>query len=432
MARFETVRLLLALAAQLKKPVYQFDVKSAFLNGELLEEVYVKQPKGFEVKGKEDWVYKLAKALYGLKQAPRAWYSKIDSYFINSGFERSKSEPNLYIKKKGKDGLLIVCLYVDDMIYMGTNEELVEQFRSSMKQQFEMSDLGLLHYFLGLEVEQEKGSIFMSQRKYACDLLKKFGVKENKIASTPMNVNEKLEKDDGSGSADATRYRSLIGGLMYLTHTRPDISYAVGVVSRHMQNPTKHHFGTAKRILNYIAGTADYGVWYGSSKNFNLIGYSDSDWAGCTEDRKSTSGHLFTLGTSAVSWSSKKQATVALSTSEAEYSAVSSAATQAVWLRRILASFEQEQQQPTVIFCDNQSAIAMTENPAFHGRTKHIDIRVHFIRDLVANGDVEIRYINTDKQAADILTKALARGKFELFRSALGVGNFASRGSVEY
>ncbi|XP_072951733.1 secreted RxLR effector protein 161-like [Typha angustifolia] len=247
-----------------------------------------------------------------------------------------------------------------------------------------------------------------------------------------MNVNEKLEKDDDSSSADATRYRSLIGGLMYLTHTRPDICYAVGVVSRHMQNPTKHHFGTAKRILNYIAGTTDYGVWYGSSKNFNLIGYSDSDWAGCAEDRKSTSGHLFTLGTSAVSWSSKKQATVALSTSEAEYSTINSAAAQAVWLRRILASFEQEQQQPRVIFCGNQSAIAMMENPAFHGRTKHIDIRVHFIRDLVANGDVEIRYINTDKQAADILTKALARGKFELFRSALGVGNFASRGSVEY
>jgi transposase InsO family protein len=431
-ARFETVRLLLALAAQLKRNVYQFDVKSAFLNGELIEEVYVEQPRGFEVKGKEDCVYKLTKALYGLKQAPRAWYSKIDSYFINSGFERSKSEPNLYVKKGEKGELLIVCLYVDDMIYMSTSERLLDEFRINMKGEFEMTDLGLLHYFLGLEVEQECGSFFVSQRKYASDLLKKFGIKESKIASTPMNVNEKLEKDDGSGPADATKYRSLIGGLMYLTHTRPDISYAVGVVSRHMQNPTKHHFGTAKRILNYIAGTADYGMWYESTNNFKLVGYSDSDWAGCAEDRKSTSGHMFTLGTGAVSWSSKKQATVALSTTEAEYSAVSSAACQAVWLRRILADFEQEQQQPTVIFCDNQSTIAMTQNPAFHGRTKHIDIRVHFIRDLVTNGDVEVKYVNTDKQVADVLTKALARSKFEQFRSALGVGDFVSRGSVEY
>jgi Reverse transcriptase (RNA-dependent DNA polymerase) len=425
------VRLLLALAAHLKKPVYQFDVKSAFLNGELAEEVYVEQPRGFEVKGKEEWVYKLVKALYGLKQAPRAWYSKIDAYFINSGFERSKSEPNLYVKKNRADGMLVVCLYVDDMIYMGTNEELVEQFRSSMKHQFEMSDLGMLHYFLGLEVEQESGSIFVSQRKYARDLLKKFGMHNCKPASTPMNVNEKLVKEDGTGSADGTKFRSLVGGLIYLTHTRPDISYAVGVISRYMQNPTKHHFGVAKRILKYISGTADYGLWYGSKNSFELVGYSDSDWAECVEDRRSTSGYVFSCGSSAISWSSKKQSTVALSSSEAEYVAVNSAACQVIWLRKILEDVGQEQQQPTQIYCDNQSAIAIAKNPVFHGRSKHIDIKLHFIRDLVAEKIVELKFVTSANQKADVLTKTLVLSTFETLRMKLGVTNFESRGSVE-
>ncbi|KAJ1704767.1 hypothetical protein LUZ63_004546 [Rhynchospora breviuscula] len=399
-ARFETVRLILALAAQINKPVYQFDVKSAFLNGDLFEEVYVEQPEGFKKKGKENWVYKLEKALYGLKQAPRAWYSKIDSYFINSGFERSKNEPNLYIQNEGHKWL-VVCLYVDDMIYVGTDEELIQSFKKNMMKQFEMTDFGLLHYFLGLEVKQEEDGIFVTQRKYATDMLKKFGMQNCNSASTPMNVNEKLVKEDGSGEADATTFRSLVGGLIYLTHTRPDISYSVNVVSRYMQNPTNHHLGTAKRILRYVA-----------------------------EDRRSTSGHVLSLGTSAVSWSSKKQSTVALSTAEAEFTAANLAACQAVWLRRILADLGQTQRQPTPIYCDNQSAIAMSKNPVHHGRTKHIDIKIYFIRELVAQGEVELMAVSTEEQTADILTKALARGKFEKFRKRLGVSDFESRENV--
>ncbi|KAJ1700426.1 hypothetical protein LUZ63_000205 [Rhynchospora breviuscula] len=369
--RFETVRLILALAAQLKKKVYQFDVKSAFLNGDLKEEVYVEQPKGFEVKGKEQHVYKLSKALYGLKQAPRAWYSKIDTYFINSGFTRSKSEPNLYINKKGEE-LLIVCLYVDDMIYFGTNESMLIEFRTKMKKEFEMSDFGLMSYFLGLEVEQGSDSIFVSQRKYSKDLLKKFGMLNCNAAVTPMNSNEKLTKEDGTGHCDETKFRSLVGGLIYLTHTRPDIQYAVGVVSRFMHNPSNHHYGAAKRILRYIAGTWEHGIWYDSTNLSNLVGYCDSDWARNSEDRRSTSGQIFFLATSAISWSSKKQATVALSSAEAEYISLNSAACQAVWLRKILEDVGQVQKQATTIYCDNQSAISMTKNLVFHGRTKHI------------------------------------------------------------
>jgi Reverse transcriptase (RNA-dependent DNA polymerase) len=258
-ARFETVWLLMAIAAQLKQPIYQFDVKSAFLNGELMEEVYVEQPEGFVVKGKEHMVYRLFKALYGLKQAPRAWYSKIDAYFQKSGFERIKNEPNLYVKRK-REGLMAICLYVDDMIYFGTDDAMVREFKEQMMSIFEMTDLGKMHYFLGLEVEQEEGRIFISQRKYATDLVAKFGLKGCNPVQIPMNTNEKLTFVDGTGAADATRFRSLIGGLMYLTHTRPDIAHSVGVVSRFMQNPSKQHMGATKRILRYIFGTVAYGL----------------------------------------------------------------------------------------------------------------------------------------------------------------------------
>ncbi|KAJ4820349.1 polyprotein [Rhynchospora pubera] len=430
-ARFETIRLLMAVAAQLKQPVYQFDVKSAFLNGELMEEVYVDQPEGFEVKGKENWVYRLSKALYGLKQAPRAWYSKIDAHFQKLGFKRSKNEPNLYVKHKGEEGLMGVCLYVDDMIYFGTNDAMLREFKEQMMAVFEMTDLGKMHYFLGLEVEQEEGRIFISQRKYATDLVAKFGLKGCNPVQTPMNTNEKLTLVDGTGPTDATRFRSLIGGLMYLIHTRPDIAHSVGVVSRFMQNPTKQHMGAAKRILRYVSGTMDYGLWYEAMDSPMLIGYSDSDWAGNLDDRKSTSGQVFFYGNNAISWSSKKQATVALSTAEAEYSAVTSAACQAVWIRSLLEELNCEQIGATTLYCDNQSAIAIANNPVHHNRTKHIDTRLHFIRDLVEKKVIELQYVNTNQQIADVLTKSLTREKFTWYRNMMNVLDFELRGSVE-
>lgn len=430
-ARFETIRTLLAIAAHLKLTVYQFDVKSAFLNGELKEDVYIEQPKGFEVHGKKEHVYKLDKALYGLKQAPRAWYSKIDSHFLETGFERSSSEPNLYIKKNGGNELLIVCLYVDDMIYMGTNQSLIDQFKESMKKKFEMTDLGRMKYFLGLEVIQDDKGIFVSQKKYACDLLRRFQMENCQAMSTPMNAKEKLVKEDGSASADGVRYRSMVGGLIYLTHTRPDISFSVGVVSRFMHNPTKHHMGAAKRILRYISGTTEYGMWYDRKSTGNLSGYSDSDWAGCYEDMKSTSGYLFCLGLSPVSWKSKKQPTVALSSTEAEYVAVCTAACQGVWLSRILKDVGKQQEGSVVIKCDNKSTIAMCKNPMYHGRSKHIDIKLHFIRELVTNNTIELEYVPTADQKADILTKALPAADFLAMRRKIGVTKFESRGGVE-
>ncbi|KAA0059765.1 integrase [Cucumis melo var. makuwa] len=296
-ARFETVRIVLALAAQQQWPVYQFDVKSAFLNGELEEEFCVEQPEGFVKKDSEEKVYKLTKALYGLKQAPRACSSK----------------------------------------------SLVAEFKSHMKNKFEMTDLGLLHFFLGLEVCQTDGGIFISQKKYVKDLLKKFGMINCKPAITPMNVNEKLQQNDGAEMANAQLFRSLVGGFIYLTHTRPNISYSIGVIFMFMQRPSKDHFGAAKRVMRYIAGTIQYGIWYSKVSDFKLCGFTDNDWASSLDDRRSVSANVFTLGSGVIAWSSKKQATVALSSSEAEYVAATSATCQAIWLRRMLTKLQHEQ-----------------------------------------------------------------------------------------
>lgn len=431
-ARFETVRTVLALAAQLQWPVYQLDVKSAFLNGDLKEEVFVTQPEGFIRQGYEAKVYRLIKALYGLKQASRAWYTKIDNYFQQNNYRRSDdSEPTLYVKNEGTD-FIIVSVYVDDIIYTSSSKKLLDEFKQHMESKFEMSDLGLLHYFLGIEVQQSIDGIFISQRKYAKDLLSRFGMLNSKPADTPMNFNEKLQQDDGAEMADAKKFRSLVGGLNYLTHTRPDIAYSVSLISRFMQQPSRNHFGAAKRVLRYIAGTMEYGIMYSKVPDLRLCGFTDSDWASSLDDRKSVSASVFTLGSGVITWSSKKQPMTALSSTEAEYVAATSAACQAIWLRRLLAEVNQEQEGATEIFCDNVAAISMSKNPAFHSRTKHIDIRHHFIRDLVAEGKITLEYCSTHEQVADILTKSLSKEKFCYFRSMMGVRKFELREGVEY
>lgn len=245
--------------------MFLLDVKSAFLNGVLNEEVYVDQPLGFVIKGKEDKVYKLKKALYGLKQAPRAWYKEIDSYFCSSGFHRSPSEATLYIKAT-EAGILIVSLYVDYIIYTGSSTTLMDEFKEEIMGKYEMSDLGLLHHFLGLGVIQTEGCIFLHQKKYARTLLEKFGLKECKPVATPLATNERLSKEDGSEIADESLYRKIVGSLLYLTATRPDIMFVASLLARFMHNPTRKHMGTAKRVLRYIQGTLDYGIAYEKGK----------------------------------------------------------------------------------------------------------------------------------------------------------------------
>ncbi|CAL2268253.1 unnamed protein product [Prunus armeniaca] len=394
--RMETIRTVLALVAQLKTKVYQLEVKYAFLNGELEEEVYVEQPQGYVEKGREDKFYRLRKALYGLKQAPRAWNNKIDHYFQQNGFTRSFSEPSLYLKKEDTHDFLILCLFVDDLIYTSTNPRMAEVFKKNMMKEYEMTNLGTMRYFLGIQVQQSDEGIFISQEKYAENRLKKFNMLKSKPTDTPMSINLKLTSNDGAPKFDASIYRSVVGSLIYLTNTRPDIVHDVSVVSRFMSDLSNHHFAAVKRILRYIQRTQGYGIRYTQEKEAQFFGYTDSDWEGAIDDRKSTSGHVFFLGSKVISWSSKKQSTVALSTAEAEYISATSAACEAVWIRRILVDLRQEQNTPTKLYCDNMSTIAMTKNPIFHSMSKHIELRHHFIRKLVEDEEIELKFYGTE------------------------------------
>ncbi|KAM2091058.1 hypothetical protein ACFX1T_029593 [Malus domestica] len=391
-ARLDTIRTLIALAAQKKWNLYQLDVKSAFLNGVLKEEVYVEQPQGFVKESEETKVYKLNKALYGLKQAPRAWYDEINAYFNSAGFEKSSSEATLYVKTSKDSGIIIVSLYVDDIVYTGSSPQMLEEFRNGMMKHYEMTDLGLLHHFLGMGVLQTENNIFIHQKKYAQKLIEKFGLKECKSVATPLATNERLSKVDGSEPADEGEYRQLIGSLLYLTATRPDVMFAASILARFMHNPTKKHMGTAKRVLRYIQGTIDFGIVFKRGKATTLIGYCDSDWAGSEDDMRSTSGYAFTLGSGMFSWASIKQNTVALSTAEAEYVSAAEATSQAKWLRFVLEDFGEEQVEGTQILCDNTSAIAMAKNPVFHQKTRHINRKFHFIREAIQAKEIELVY----------------------------------------
>eukprot|EP00253_Pinus_taeda_P022328 PITA_22328 len=354
------MRAVLSIAAQNKWKVYQMDVKSAFLNGVLIEDVYIEQPLGYEKKGQEHKVCRLKKALYGLKQALRAWYSRIDSYLQENGSEKCEGEPTLYIKEK--DGkILIVVLYVDDFIFTSNDDCLIENFKTVMKEEFEMTDMGLLRYFLGIEVDQNENGIFISQARYVNEVLERFNMQDSKAAITPTVMGLKLSKEDSSKDFNPSLYKSIVGSLMYLTTTRPDIMFAISLISRFMERPKEGH----------------------------------CDWAGSVDDWKSKSGYVFHMGSEAISWASKKQPIVALSIGEAKYVVATVVACQAIWMRRMLRSLGQEQAKGTMIFCDNSSAIALSKNYVFSKRTKHIDTRFHYIRELVSNGEIVLQHCRT-------------------------------------
>ena len=420
-ARHDTIRLLLAIAGQLGWKVYHLDVKSAFLNGILVEDIYVQQPEGFKVAGHEHKVYKLHKALYGLKQAPRAWYSRIDSYLIQLGFRRSENEATLYLKKEGDEVQLVISLYVDDMLVTGSNTSLLAKFKKEMEDVFEMSDLGMMNYFLGMEIQQDNLGIFLSQKKYAIDVLKRFKLESCKEVATPLAQNERISKNDGEKLEDPSVFRSLVGSLLYLTATRPDLMFPAGLLSRFMSSPSSVHMGVAKRVLKYIKGTTNLGLRYSKTGGVCLIGYADSDWAGSVDDMKSTSGYVFSIGSGAICWNARKQDVVAQSTAEAEYISMAAAANQAIWLSKVLADLGHKQSSPTELYCDNKSAIAIAQNPVQHGRTKHINVKFHALREAEKNLFIKILHCPTEVQLADLMTKGLPRSRLEMLRMKLGM-----------
>ncbi|KAI3685730.1 hypothetical protein L6452_34988 [Arctium lappa] len=420
-ARLEAIRIFLTHAAYKNFRVFQMDVKSAFLNGELAEEVYVKQPPGFEDPVHPNYVYRLDKALYGLKQAPHAWYDTLVDFLLKNKYTRGKIDNTLFIKQTSGN-LILVQIYVDDIIFGATDQSLCDEFASLMKSQYEMSMMGELTFFLGLQVKQSSDGIFINQSKYIRDLLKKFNFENSSPMKTPMAPPLKLHDDPDGVSVDITSYRGMIDSLLYLTASRPDIMFATFLCARYQANPKESHLAAVKRIFRYLKGTMNLGLWYPKDSGFDLMGYSDSDFAGSKIDRKSTTGSCQLLGDKLVSWSSKKQNSVSTSTAEAEYVAAGSCCAQILWMKNQLRDYNQLYSHIPIL-CDNSSAIAIANNPVLHSRSKHIDIRYHFIQDHISKGDIELHFIPTDLQLTDLFTKPLDEAQFKFLIGELGMLN---------
>lgn len=412
---------LFAIAAAMDYEIEQMDVKTAFLYGSVDEQVYVEQPTGYEEDS--DSVCLLDKALYGLKQSPRIWYETLTAFLRTLGFEALDADLSVF----ARDGM-IIAIYVDDLLIAGPSKTDIIEVKRALSGRFQMSDLGPCTHYLGIFVRRDRASrsLYLSQRAYIEKFLKDLGVWDAKTAVTPLDSGRLPEAPEGYQAADAlkTKYQRAVGLLMYaMLGTRPDIAYAVSVVSRFSANPTTDHWLAVQRILRYLRGTLDLELAFSGDLG-PLVGYSDADWAGDVGTRRSTSGYVFGIGTGPISWSSKRQSAVSLSTCEAEYIGQTQATKEAVWLRNLLAQLadmEERDIPTTIIYGDNQGAIALAKNPKFHGRSKHIDIQHHYVREKVEDGTVGLKYIETSKQIADGLTKPLSKVPFLQFRRALGL-----------
>ncbi|GJV48739.1 retrovirus-related pol polyprotein from transposon TNT 1-94 [Tanacetum coccineum] len=371
-ARLETIRMIIAIATQYRWKLYQMDVKSAFLNGLLEEEVYVEQPKGYISKGQEGKVLRLKKALYGLKQAPRAWNTRIDKYFQDHGFRK--------------------CLR--------NSQSMIDEIKKSTTKEFEMKDIGLMSYYLGIEVKQTDEGLFICQERYAKDILKRFGMDKCNPIDTPLEHKAKPSKHDREKKVDSTLFKSLVGSLRYLTCTRPDILFAVGLIIRFMEEPTIKHLEIAKRILRYIKCTIEYGMFYSTSEDLKLVGYNDSDWAGSKDDGRT------------------------------EYVAATSCVCHTIWLRTMLKELHMEQEDATEIYVDIKSTIDLTKNPVYHDRSKHINTRYHFIQECITRKDIREIHTSSKDQVADIFTKPLNEQDFSRQRMMLGVRKSSLKGGV--
>ncbi|GJV12456.1 retrovirus-related pol polyprotein from transposon TNT 1-94 [Tanacetum coccineum] len=337
-ARLESIRILLAYACALDFRLFQMDVKSAFLNGFINGEVYVAQHPGFIDFAKPNHVYRLKKALYGLKQAPKAWYDRLKAFLYKHDYEMRMIDNTLFTKKKDSN-IIIVQIYVDDIIFGSTCQEMCDDFAKIMHDEFEMSMMGELNFFLGLQIKQLDDGIFFNQSKYIKEMLKKFGLEDSKPMKTPMSTETKLTKDEEGESVDNTKYRGMIGSLLYLTASRPDIMFSVCLCARFQEDPKISHLEAVKRIFRYIKGTMHLGLWYPKGSGIETIVYADSDHAGDYVDRKSTSGICTFMGCCLTSWFSKKQTALAISTVEAEYVSVGKACQQALWMKQALVDY---------------------------------------------------------------------------------------------
>ncbi|XP_026420510.1 uncharacterized protein LOC113316568 [Papaver somniferum] len=379
------------------------DVKNTFVHGELEEEVYMQPPPGLPHAPNQ--VCKLRKDIYGLKQAPRAWFEKFSSAILEYGFTQSFYDSSMFTRSSSK-GIVILLLYVDDMVITGSDLEGINNLQTYLSFCFQMKDLGFLSYFLGIEVSKFNNGYFVSQVKYACEIIQRAGITDTKVVDTPLEVNVRHSPTDGTLLSNPTLYRQLLGSLNYLTITRPDISHAVHRVSQFMYAHRSTHYAIFLRILRYLKGNLYKGLQFSSKSDLTLRGYSDSDWAGDVTDRRSFTGYCVFLGDSLISWRSKKQSIVFRSSAEAEYRALAHTTSEIIWLRWLLTDMGIYLRKPTPLFFDNKVVIQITHIDVFHERTKYIEIDCHFTRHHFKHGTITLPHVKSELQIADLFTKS--------------------------
>jgi hypothetical protein len=423
---------LLSIVVAFDFEVEQMDVKTTFVHGDLEEEIYMKRLEGFVVKGKKELVCKMKKSLYNLKQSPRMWHKKFDTYMLGLGFTRSKEDQCVYLKLIG-DHFIYLVLYVDDMLLIGNNKEIIQDVKTQLSSKFDMKDLGAANFILGMEIkrDQKNRKLWLNQRKYVETILQRFNMQECKMVRVPIPIGVKLSADqcpktqEEEEDMSCVPYASVVGSLMYaMVCTRLDIAHAVGVLSRYMSKPRKEHWTIVKRVFRYLCGTTSYGLCYqgrpGLDKVLDIHGFVDADWAGDMDRRRSTSGYVFNLFGGAISWMRKRQSVVALSTTKVEYMATTHASKEAVWLQRLCSGIGLVQQDVR-IDCDSQSAIFLAKNPTYHSKTKHIDVQYHFVRDMVEEKKVLLMKVDTLKNVADSLKKYVSTENFSWCRGSMGI-----------
>lgn len=417
-----TIHTVLSIATSSSWAIHQLDVKNAFLHGNLTETVYCSQPAGFVNASFPNHVCKLNKSLYGLKQAPRTWFLRFTTFLHTLGFKQSKSDSSLFILHTPTSAAYLL-LYVDDIILTASSTTLLHTIISHLQKEFSMTDLGHLEHFLGIQVRKTTSGLFLSQDQYAREILDRANMLNCNSSTTPVDTKAKLSATNGKllSSTQATEFRSIAGALQYLTLTRPDISYAVQQICLFMHSPREPHLSLLKRVLRYVKGTSHYGLHLQRSKSTCITAYSDADWAGCPDTRRSTSGYCVFVGDNLVAWSSKRQSTVSRSSAEAEYRGVANAVAETCWLRQLLMELRRPPDRATLVYCDNISATYLSNNPVQHQRTKHVEIDLHFVRDRVSLGEIKVLHVPSRFQFADIFTKGLPSALFDEFRTSLQV-----------
>lgn len=423
--RYSSLRVLFALSVENNLHLHQMDVASAYLNGTLNEEVYMLQPEMFEEKNNPRKVCKLKKALYGLKQAGREWNSKLDQVLKRIGFKPCNSDTCVYIMNSSKS-INIIAVYVDDILLACSDYTNLNKFKQQISDQFEIVDKGPVDYFLGMEITRNKNGIQVAQKQFIRELLSTYGMENSRKCCTPLDPGQKYHRCQDCSNCelvDPTKYQSLIGSLMYIgISTRPDIMHSISKLAQFSVKPHEIHLTAAKHLLRYLNSTINICLSFRKSGE-RLKGFADADWAGSCDERKSYTGYTFMLAGASIAWESHKQHTVALSSTEAEYMALTSAAKEAVYLRNFLTElgFQSLVNQPIILHGDNLSSHHLVKNPVYHSRSKHIDIRFHYIREIYNKKIIDLKYVSTHDNIADIFTKNLNKEKHLNFTTLLGL-----------